>query len=370
MRKTILFVLPNLQGGGAEKVTLSFIKYLDKDKYKPILFLLKNEGVYWNDVSSDVEVHYALESGQSLMKNGFSVLKKLISVSKRCDILIGCLELITTYLVVISGKLLKKPTIGWVHTNLKYYPTATKWSYKFFTKLFYGLLDKTICVSEGVLRDFIKEYPSIHETKVVRLYNILEPVVIDHPENEPSDEQKDIPTVIAMGRLVKEKGFDTLIKAHSELIAEKTAHSLLILGEGEQRESLEELIRELRVDKTVTLQGFVPNPNEYLLEADIFVLSSRFEGFGMVILEAMAAGVPVVATNCDGPIEILENGTHGKLVPIDDINALKQAIKTLLNSDKVRGAFISSGLERVKDFYPSKVMPQFEMIIREVQDEN
>ena len=101
----------------------------------------------------------------------------------------------------------------------------------------------------------------------------------------------------------------------------------MILGEGEERSKLETLVQELGLEKEVSLPGFVDNPHKYMKRAAVFVLSSKWEGFGNVLVEAMALGTPVVSTNCpSGPAEILEGGKHGKLVPIGDERKLARAI--------------------------------------------
>lgn len=116
------------------------------------------------------------------------------------------------------------------------------------------------------------------------------------------------PLIIAVGRLYLQKDYSTLIRALTELRKQRPSH-LLILGEGNERESLERLIHDLNLEEDVVLAGFVNNPLAYMNRASLFVLSSKSEGFGNVLVEAMACGTPVVSTDCpSGPTEILENG--------------------------------------------------------------
>ncbi|GMX60381.1 hypothetical protein Elgi_05610 [Paenibacillus elgii] len=362
--KKILFVLPNLQGGGAERVTLNFIKEIDREQFIPVLFLLKNEGVYFKDIPKNVEVHTALQSGQSVSRNILRIIKKLINVSSSCDLIIGGLELTATYFVALVGKILRKPTIGWVHTNLKYYPSAKNKINKFLIKLFYSDLNRILCVSDGVKDDFRKLYPHIPDHRVIRLYNVF-----PNQQKDPLDQSKinsNSPIIIGMGRLGHEKGFDLLIQAHAEVIKEGLSHELVILGEGNERGNLEKLIEDLNVNETVKLMGFIDTPSEWLKKTSLFVLSSRFEGFGMVLLEAMSAGVPIVSTRCDGPVEILQEGKFGRLVPVEDSTLLAKEIMQLLSDKDARENYSNLGLERVKDFEPHTIMPQFHQILNEV----
>jgi glycosyltransferase involved in cell wall biosynthesis len=138
------------------------------------------------------------------------------------------------------------------------------------------------------------------------------------------------PVILGVGRLEPQKDFATLLKAFAMLRQSYDAR-LIILGEGELRPALESLISSLGLDENVLLPGFVDNPYSYMRCSSLFVLSSVFEGFGNVLVEAMACGTPVVSTNCpSGPAEILEDGRWGQLVPVGDEVALAEAMALAL----------------------------------------
>ena len=133
-----------------------------------------------------------------------------------------------------------------------------------------------------------------------------------------------------MGTLKEQKDHRTLIRAFARLSRDFNA-KLTILGEGPLRAGLESLIAELGLQSRVSMPGFVVDPYPWLRSADLFVLSSQYEGFGNVIVEALECGVPVVSTDCpSGPAEILENGRYGRLVPVDDVVALATAMSASL----------------------------------------
>jgi glycosyltransferase involved in cell wall biosynthesis len=154
------------------------------------------------------------------------------------------------------------------------------------------------------------------------------------PVSHPWFEQNRLPVILAVGRLTKAKDYPTLFRAFS-LVRQVRPAKLLILGEGEERSNLERLAIELGIQNDVSMPGFVDNPFAFMAKASVFVLSSAWEGFGNVLVEALACGCPVVATDCrSGPREILDNGRYGRLVPVGDHEALAKAIlETLDNPD-------------------------------------
>src|SRR6185369_7788029 len=165
-----------------------------------------------------------------------------------------------------------------------------------------------------------------------------------------ADDLPQRPLLVACGRLKALKGFDYLLDALVE-VRKTIPASLWIIGEGEQRAALETKIKRLRLEDSVKLLGFQQNPFKYMAAADLFVLSSLYEGFGNVIVEAMACGVPVVATDCPyGPGEIIEDGKNGILAPPANALALAAAILRVLKDESMREKLSFEGRDRANDF--------------------
>jgi len=231
------------------------------------------------------------------------------------------------------------PIWGSVHNTLsmgeKHMRFTRKLSRRILSSLLYRRLDGLIAVSQGVAADLSK-YTGLSATRIKVIYNPVVDSKINGSELQrpphPWFLSDQPPVILSAGRLAKQKDFPTLIRAF-ELVRKQTDCRLLILGEGKERKALEALIKELHLEKEVELPGFVPNPFPFMRHSAVFVISSRWEGLPTVLIEAMALGTPVVATDCpSGPKEILDNGKYGPLVPVGDPKALADAILHTLSS--------------------------------------
>ena len=223
--------------------------------------------------------------------------------------------------------------------------------------LLYRRAHQVVAISNGVRRDLI-DAAGLPDDLVQTIHNPIDLTMIDDRASEPTDHPwvgDDIPLVVSMGRLVAQKDFPTLIRAFADARQHEPMR-LLILGEGNLRPDLEALCETLGVDDDVDLHGFVSNPFAILNDSDLFALTSRWEGFGNVFIEALALGLPVVATDCpSGPAEILEDGRFGTLCEIGDTRAVSSAILQALNDppDPARQR------RRAADFSVDQVVPRY-----------
>ncbi len=196
-------------------------------------------------------------------------------------------------------------------------------------------LDGVIAVSKGVREDLLSLCPSLEERVLCIPNPVITPKLFEMAQetiDHPWFLEKEVKVAVAMGRLTQQKDFSTLISAI--YMANKSMPlRLLIMGEGEKRKELEKQIQRLHLESSVNLAGFISNPYPYLKRADLFVLSSRWEGSPNALTEAMALGTAVVATDCkSGPREILKGGKVAPLVKVGDPNSLAQAIIETLRS--------------------------------------
>ncbi len=231
-------------------------------------------------------------------------------------------------------------------------------------KRFYPYADAIVACSKGVAEDLVQSM-KVPREQVHVIYNPTDPD-IDAKAQEPVDHpwfnENKIPVILSVARLDPQKDLQTLIRAFSIVRKERPAR-LAILGEGSERPKLKGLVRELGLEEDVWMPGFVDNPFKFMKRSAVFVLSSRFEGFGMVIAEALAVGTPVVSTDCpSGPSEILEGGKWGKLVPVGDHEKLAEAILETIENPPDREKL----KERGRDFSIDKIGQQYLQLITEL----
>ena len=206
--------------------------------------------------------------------------------------------------------------------------------YMRLVRLLLPVADGVVAISEGVAADLRVQAPRA-ASKITTIYNPVVSTEIaskaaDHVDHSWFNDSR-YPVILSVGRLAPQKDFATLLRAFSQF-AERRPSRLVILGQGDERGRLLELAAQLGVADRFDLPGFDVNPFRYMARASVFVFSSRYEGFGSVLAQAMACGTPVVSTDCpSGPSEMLESGKWGRLVPVGDWRAMARAIEETLD---------------------------------------
>jgi glycosyltransferase involved in cell wall biosynthesis len=222
-----------------------------------------------------------------------------------------------------------------VSQNLATRDVLTRCVQKLSMRLFYRWADAIVVPSEGVAADLAMLARLPRERISVLPNPVVTPELLARAKERVDDpwfSQGQPPVILGVGELSARKDFETLVRAFA-LVRRERPCRLVIVGRGRQRDSLLALATDLGVTDDVALPGFVTNPYAYMHRAGVFVLSSRIEGFGNVLVEALAAGAPVVSTDCpSGPSEILDGGRYGKLVLVGDALAMARAISETLDS--------------------------------------
>jgi glycosyltransferase involved in cell wall biosynthesis len=226
-------------------------------------------------------------------------------------------------------------------------------------RLLFPAADEIICCSEGVAND-VARITGLLRTSVRAIANPVFDDALLARAREPIEHRwlpaVDVPVLLGVGKLGPKKGFDTLLRAFAR-VRSKCEARLVVLGEGSRREQLLELARKLGVADDFDLPGFVRNPMPYFASASLFVLSSAWEGFANVLVEAMSVGCPVVSTDCpSGPGEILAGGAHGELVRVGDDEEMAEAIMRTLKKPRKREELVA----RAQDFSVSVALERYE----------
>ncbi|MFF5112790.1 glycosyltransferase family 4 protein [Streptosporangium sp. NPDC000509] len=241
------------------------------------------------------------------------------------------------------------------HMNLATHPAAVRSA----IARHYGGLD-AVAVLTGTDR---KEYQELlPDTPVVRIPNAVGPV-----RQPPAEREGRL--AVAAGRLVGQKGFDLLIPAFRQVVDRHPDWRLRIYGTGPKKDRLRELLKEHALGDNVTLMGRTEHLDEELAKASFYVLSSRFEGLPMVMIEAMAQALPVVAFDCPtGPADVLTPGVDGLLVPPKDVDALAAAMVRLIEDRELRERIGAAAIVTARDYTPEVVMPLWENLFAELLD--
>ncbi|HVJ00701.1 MAG TPA: glycosyltransferase family 4 protein [Sphingomonas sp.] len=193
--------------------------------------------------------------------------------------------------------------------------------------------------------------------------------VIPNPATAPviAARHSDGRTISAVGRFVPQKGFDLLLDAFAKAATAIPEWRLVLWGEGPERAALETQCRKLGLTRRVDMPGVTARPGAWIEHTDLFVLSSRYEGWGLVVGEAMAAGLPVISFDCEwGPAEMIESGRSGILVPNGDVDAMAAALVDLCRNEGARAALGQAAVERMRHFEPDRVIAEWEAAIGEM----
>lgn len=348
---SVLIYQPRMCPGGAQRITLTLLDNLDREKYRPILVVRRSEGEWMSAIPPDVPV-YSLDVRVRFAWYRFAKLLKrldpdiVLSMSSTGNLTASAAHFVARVrapLIVAEHNTFSEV---WRRKRLKFVLL------KGIKKALYRNATRILAVSHGVAEDLVRtigvprdRLVVIHNPIVEEKLESLAEENVDHPWFNDG-----VPLIVAAGRLVDQKDYPMLLEAFQKL-RHRTMARLVILGEGDLQVFLRERARELGIDDDVAFLGFVPNPYRYMKRSSVFALSSRWEGFGNVIVEAMACSVPVVSTDCpSGPSEIITDGKDGFLVPVGDASSMARVLEQLLENPELRARIGKEGCRRSRDF--------------------
>jgi glycosyltransferase involved in cell wall biosynthesis len=339
--------IPSLGGGGAERVMASLAAGFTARGRQVEVVTCEPRGPFASMIPSELITTLPNRRMSALVPSLTRYLRTrqptiLLSAMKQCNV--------AAIAASAMGRCRTKVVVSEhsdVNASLRSMPRMKAMVLWSAMRATYHAASGLVAVSHGVRDSLVRA----HIVKASSVNVIHNPIVdlrlkaaVLEPPTHPWCSDRSVPLVVSAGRLTKAKDYTTLLHAFAIVTHTRKAR-LLILGEGELRAPLMRLVTTLNLDASVAMPGFVDNPYSHMRAAAVFVLSSQWEGFGNVLVEAMASGAPVVSTDCpSGPAEILEHGRWGRLVPVGDSHALAGGIIDALES-RVPVAF-----ERADDF--------------------
>jgi len=336
----LLIFIHSLAGGGAERVTAHLANFwVERGWDITVLTMVRSEVNEYIIDSRVKRISLGLDAQSSSLwcgiKNNilrFKSLRRAIN-QVQPDTVLSMMDNANVLLALASIGRKRYRTVGSERTHPPCFPLGKVW--ELLRRLTYRYLDAVVALTDKSAL-WLKENTCSRQVVV-----IPNPAVWPIPVNQPVlDSSKWIDRercIIGVGRLIPEKSFDILIEIFKDLRCEFPNWSLLVLGEGGEREKLESLIADNDLASCVKLPGRVGNIGEWYKKASIYVMTSRFEGFPNTLVEAMASGLPAISFDCDtGPADIITNGVNGFLISPGNILAMREAMRRLMRDEQLR----------------------------------
>ena len=366
----ILFFIPTLGHGGAERVLINLVNHMDQDKFDITLQTMFDVGIYQNQIKKGIRYI----GGHKHYFRGNTILMKLLSpkglykhfIKEDYDIIVSYLEGPSAR--AVSGCTNPKTKlISWIHieqNSLRYASNSFRSCKE--AKKCYDRFDKIVCVSETIKEDFKTIFDWKKPIDVI--YNTVESDVIKEKSQETVEDivfSKDEINLVSVAKLMHTKGYDRLVNITKRLKDDGFPVHTYIVGKGEEKAALEKQIAECGIQDNWTFVGFQSNPYKYVKAADLYVCSSRREGFSTAVTESLIIGTPVVSTNCSGAYELLGYNNEYGIVTENDEGALYQGIKRMLEGENLV-YYKQKAQERGGEFNAEKTVQCAENMFQEV----
>lgn len=350
---SVIFILPDLETGGAERIVTTIANHLSRDRFEPKILLLRKQGGYLNFLKKDVEI---IDINTERIRHSLKPILREI-YRRRPDIVFSGFGEVNAYLSLFI-KLFPRTKFIARETNVVS-EHVTRKEIRFFYN-FYNNYQKIIAQSDDMMKDLVSNF-NIKKKKITKINNPVDFDFIDEKLKisvKPEGFKYNYKNVVAIGNLSARKGFDNLLKVFSRLKNENIM--LHILGDGKDKEVLLQM-KEFLGLKNVIFHGRQENPYQFLKYADLFILSSRYEGFPNVLLEAGACGTYSLANNCPGGInEIIQNNINGEIGNIENYEDFAQKIISVMQQNYNRDAIKNSIKSR---FSKNIILDKYEKVL-------
>jgi len=371
-RRKVCFVLPSLNGGGAERAAVQILNGLDPNQWDRSMFLFAREGPYLAEVDPSIVITSADTASRW---ERWRALRSFVA-RERPDLVMAYLSFFSALSAVRAAHTratvvfnLQTPMSAFL-TDADYH-WRRRWRKVVFAAIMrvcFAAADLIIATSHGVARDLTSAF-GIDPEQIRVLANPVDLDRVRAAMAEPIDiavlPPGDAPLIVAAGRLAEAKNYPLMIEAFATLRQQMPAR-LCILGQGELDAEVRQLIAASGLSGSVSLAGFQANPWKYIAKADVFLLTSRYEGFGNVLIEAMALAVPVVATASAGTRDIVDHGVDGLLVDSHTPEAVTAALRRVLENRDLRASLSSQAAASAEQFSAPRVIARYDQVLKQV----
>jgi glycosyltransferase involved in cell wall biosynthesis len=371
-RLKVCFVLPSLAGGGAERAAVLILNALDDQRWERWMYLFAREGPYLSEVAPEIQLADSTATRSRVGR--WRALRRFVR-RVRPDVVVAFLSYFSV-LCATRAAGVRARVVFVQQTPLSAFLADTDyhwsrpWDRRAFTavtRIGYAAANLVVATSRGVADDLVQAF-GVKEARVRVVPNPVDIRAISVAAREAIDPAHaslwTSPAIVAAGRLAEAKNYPLLIEAMS-LLRQRLPARLFILGQGDQEAALRQLIQARGLGDAVHLCGFQANPWKYIARADVFALTSRYEGFGNVLVEAMACGVPVVATSSPGTRDIVTSGEDGWLVERHEPSVVAASLEQVLGDHALRGRMSEAARRHAERYRTGTVALAYDRVLTE-----
>lgn len=367
MHKRLLIILPTLAAGGTTRIVMSVSRRLMAAGWSITLTtLFPRPDAPLSPVEPGMAFEPLVPFGR---RRQVKALLGLTRLAREHDVVLAAQEIAATNYGWLACTLAQRPFISWTHVAYARLAPLLPPGHDAIARYVYRRAQCVVFPSEGAAESLADALQCGRPPHWWVIPNFIEPPAPEasitwRPEWEPWFRR---PVLLTVARLAPQKALDRLLRSHRSLLDRGIEHHLIVVGTGLEKVALETEVARLGVESTTFFAGHVDDPTPLYQKATVFGMCSRYEGFGLTLVEAMTAGLPVVAMDCEsGPREVLDGGTAGVLTPDSDEDAFTEALAHLLTDDTARSHYAVAGRARAATYTPERIVPQWEELLLRV----